>query len=468
MKPAIVSTATLRTVLLAALLTTAHGTSALGTEPPGFEFLKRQFDELTQNQRSRNSPLAQIDVSEAQVGIARSAHLPTLSLNGSTGLQQTWNYESGTQTNSDDTHTKTLSAGVEVAQRLWSGGADSLAVSAAEQRLKGQQTDERLTRHELQTALTRDLVKILNTARTTRQKGKELEQWRILNEITHRKAKAGHLSQRDTLQSDKEFANAGMEFATAQRGLARELALAMQRYDLRRSSFQVAELPTLETAFAPLLDRGEKMTQSQTLAEEVARGSLELQKIQFQKQGIEDDAEQRRIQLLNPTLSAVAAASGNYIDNVNRAVTPIRGVTPAQPDWSVTGSVGLKFSLSPFNPRAFAATSEIEAQRRVLATQEAATLRNIELQCATWAGDAAELRTRLEQQRRLLATVRALTDGNQQLYDAGLIDTFQLIRGLQDLYTQERAIIELENQNRITALNTIMAQHFGITKTGTP
>lgn len=423
--------------------------------PETLRFLAPQFDEMVANACPRSTAAASREGSAAQVEVAEQADALSVTLSSSAMLQESWNYAGSEQTNPDDTYTKTLSAGLDVSKRLWSAGSDTLGRESARAKLRAQESDERGSRAQLQADFVRDFLKIINSSRTLDQREKELEKWRELNEMTHRKAKGGHLSQRDTLQSDKEFASATNEVEVARRTRERDLALLATKYDLRAHPVTVANLKTGESAFGELLGQAENVVVDPALAESIARRASDLEKVRSQKEAVAIEARQSEVQELNPELRAVAGVSGNSIDNANRTAVP------NQPDWSLGANVGLRFSMSLWNPRATASTEVTRTQLAQYAAQESSLLHTIRIQCETWKIEHETLRARIEGQRKVLDTVQTLAKGYGQLYEAGLVDTFQLIRGFQDLYGQERTLIELENQLRLNALNAYLAQAFG-------
>ncbi len=451
------------TILVSASLQEASASS--GALDP-LLFAQSFWDEALSSAAARDTSRAQADLLSAQVETAKIAHLPTASLSAALGRNKHDQYEDTTKTNGSEKATTSANAGVNASLRLWSGGLDSLTVESARQRQKSAEIDADGFRDRIKAELVRDLAKLVTLSLSHAQHEKELLQWRLLNTMTRQKAKAGLLNVRDVQQSDRELLNAQGELNVSGDTLAKEVRLFNLRYGLERSAVDVSQISRLAEQLAVLMENGRGALLRENFNEVVTQKNSEFRKVVTDRNALNFDFSAKRTAEWSPTLLATSDATATYLDTVNSTSASLsrsRGLPAArEPNWDLALAVGLRFSLSLFNPRGGAQTDEALLQLKSVGVRENSTLRSVSLQCEAYRSDQKILETRLQEMSKVAKISQDLVNGNKRLFDAGLIDTFQLIRGLQDLYAQERGILQQEGQLRNLLVVSALAENLGV------
>ncbi len=434
-------------------------------------FLKSTFDAAGEFACKQDVTKSGVTLAAAQVDSATTAHYPTATLSSQIGLQETRAYDHSTRTNPDDKATKNAGLTLSLSEKAWAGGVDQKNVELSKKRHAVAKLDSLMSSLVLQSNILKDVVKLVGEIRIDEQRKQELQQWKILNEYTHKKAKSGNLNVRDTLQSDKETDNAAADVANNEQALVADLALFMKRYGLEQQNMQKADLAAFMNPLEELASKASHLFSTESCEKNVFEASADAHKTELQRQISQEQISVKRVEAWSPEFRLGADVGLSYIDNVNNsgavsaasaASRVSAGRSTDLPNWSLTPSVSARFSMSLWNPLGLSQITEAQESLKQTVAADQKLQNSVRYACATQKSQIEALELKLKNAQQILATTQKLTLVNQRLFDAGFIDTFELIRGLQDRYSQERSIVDLQNQLQSAYVSSYIAHTWGV------
>lgn len=439
-----------------------------------FTFLDPFLKESTRTLAERETRVARRAETEASLATAQARFLPTATLGADTDVSKSFQYnEQGRRLNPDADPTQTWSARAALGQNLFAGGADRLRVAAARTRLDIADLDVAQWSQGIRSSLLADVTALANAQRLLSIKEAAINQAKELERIAARKRQGGFLGLKSLTETQRETVRATRDFQSALETLEKNLRDVNTKYALSESLLTRQILQSFEPMLASLSNNGAALLARpgaehearrndpsggfRGIAADIGERSSPLKINALEEKANDQQTRLQGILTYAPALDLSLGVQGARSDlrNLSGPVRDAAARTSAAP------YAQLGFSVSIFNPVGSAQTEEIAARKRSLIAQRNQIFADIERLLSEARTERALQESNLAGLKEIVRLSQEIVSQNTRLFNAGEIDTTDVINAQRELFAQQEAFLDIENRLRSLFVELAHTYAFG-------